>query len=144
MVPELFEPSPISSIAPPGPTVVGLVEITATGAPCIVTVANAGALCTPRLSVTTSENVTVPDVLGTVTATIDVGAPVVTLGLLGDRGVVPAIGGKVIGGTGPIGGPTGGLIGPIGSTGPTTGPFTGPATSPLVSLGDGMSSLHVC
>lgn len=54
----------------------------------MVTVANAGALWTPRLSVTTSEKVTVPEVLGTVTATVDVGAVVVTLGLVGDSGVV--------------------------------------------------------
>jgi hypothetical protein len=57
------------------------------GAPWIVTVAKAGALCTPRLSVTTSENVTVPEVLGTVTETLEVGAVVVTVGLVGESGV---------------------------------------------------------
>jgi len=53
----------------------------------MVTVANAGALCTPRLSVTTSEKVTVPEVLGTVTETLEVGAVVVTVGLVGESGV---------------------------------------------------------
>jgi hypothetical protein len=50
----------------------------------MVTVTKAGALATPRLSVTTSENFTVPTVLGTVTATLDVGAVVVVLGAVGD------------------------------------------------------------
>jgi hypothetical protein len=49
----------------------------------MVTVANAGALSTPRLSVTTSEKVTVPVVLGTVTATLAVGAVVVVDGFDG-------------------------------------------------------------
>jgi hypothetical protein len=59
----------------------------------MVTVAKAGALCTPRLSVTTSENVTVPEVLGTVTDTLEVGAVVVTVGLVGESGVEVVTGG---------------------------------------------------
>jgi hypothetical protein len=58
----------------------------------MVTVAKAGALSTPRLSVTTSENVTVPEVLGTVTKTLEVGAVVVTVGLAGESGVETRIG----------------------------------------------------
>jgi hypothetical protein len=48
-------------------------------------VAKAGALCTPKLSVTTSEKVTVPVVLGTVTATVEFvyGGAVGVVGLAG-------------------------------------------------------------
>lgn len=51
-----------------------------TGTRWMVTVVYAGALFTPRLFVTTSANVTVPEVFGTVTETLDCGAGVVTDG----------------------------------------------------------------
>jgi hypothetical protein len=56
------------------------------------TVAVAGALFTPRLSVTTRENVTFPEVFGTVTDTFEFGAVVVALGL---EGVSSTIAGPV-------------------------------------------------
>jgi hypothetical protein len=61
------EPLPVSVMTPPGPTVVGAAVKTAMGMLWMVTVAVTGALCCPKLSVTTNWNVTVPEVFGTVT-----------------------------------------------------------------------------
>jgi hypothetical protein len=89
----------------------------------MVTVAKAGALDTPRLSVTTSENVTVPEVLGTVTETLEFGAVVVTVGLVGESGVEVEVGpttgvtGPTTGVTGPMIGVTGPMIGDISASG---------------------------
>lgn len=52
------------------------------------TVAKAGWLSRPMLSVTTSEKVTVPEVLGTVTETFDVGAVTVVDGFADDNATV--------------------------------------------------------
>jgi hypothetical protein len=95
-------------------------------------VAKAGALDTPRLSVTTSENVTVPDVLGTVTETLEVGAVVVTVGLAGESGVAVEVGGGVGVGIGVGIGPTG-VTGPmIGVTGPIIGDISASGRFSLV------------
>jgi hypothetical protein len=101
----------------------------------MVTVAKAGVLCTPKLSVTTRENVTVPEVSGTVTETLDVGAEVVIVGFEGESGVESITGfgfgvgvGSVVGigvGTGVTGGVTGSTGEAIGLTGGVTGPTTG-------------------
>ena len=80
MLPEDDEPEPESVMVPFSVTVAGLAVRTAEGGAWMVTVAVAAWLFTPRLSVTTKENVTVPVVLGTVTATLDVGAVVVVEG----------------------------------------------------------------
>jgi hypothetical protein len=110
-----------------------------------VTVVKTGALFTPRLSVTTSEKVTVPEVLGTVTETLEVGAVVVTEGFVGESGVELEMGigtgtGMGVGiGTGCTGigpgctgvgtGCTGvGSIG-VGLTIGVTGPITGAVTA---------------
>jgi hypothetical protein len=62
----------------------------------MVTVAVAGALSTPRLSVTTSEKVTVPEVFGTVTETLEL--VVLVLGLVGDSGTDVVATGVIMGG----------------------------------------------
>ena len=79
----MVDASPASLTAPPAAISFGVAERTATGVPWIVTVTNAGLLCTPRLSVTTSENVTVPEVFGTVTEMLECGAEVDTDGFAG-------------------------------------------------------------
>lgn len=87
----------------------------------MVTVVKTGALLTPRLSVTTREKVTVPDVFGTVTETLEVGAVVVTLGLLGESGVefVTGVGTGIGIGMG-VGIGMGLTMGVTGSIGPVT------------------------
>jgi hypothetical protein len=84
MLPLEVEPAPESVMVPSSATTAGVAASTAVGGPWMVTSAKAAALFWPRLSVTTSENFTDPDTLGTVTSTLEVGAVVVVLGLLGD------------------------------------------------------------
>jgi hypothetical protein len=81
------EALPVSVMTPPGPTVEGVAVKTATGMPWIVTVAVTGALCCPKLSVTTSWNVTVPEVFGTVTGCTGLG---VVIGWPGTMATAPA------------------------------------------------------
>lgn len=115
---------------------------TATGGPWMVTVANAGALCTPRLSVTTSEKVTVPVVLGTVTATLEVGAFVVVDGFDGESATGVPVGAGVGEGVG-VGIGIGVGSGPTGATGPATGPeatgVTGVVVASAGTAGPGVS-----
>jgi hypothetical protein len=82
MLPEEVEPAPESVTVPPAAMVEGVAVRIAVGGACTVTEAMAGALCTPRLSVTTREKVTVPEAFGT--ATEMVGVAVLTLGLAGE------------------------------------------------------------
>jgi hypothetical protein len=85
MVPVDVDPTPERLIAAPGLTTgVGVVRV-ATGVLWMDTVTVEGALTWPRLSVTTSWNVTDPDVLGTVTETLELVVEIE--GLLGDNGV---------------------------------------------------------
>jgi hypothetical protein len=72
MLPEEIEPAPERVMVPPAGIVDGVAESTAVGGAWMFTLAMAGALCTPWLSVTTREKVTVPEVLGTVTETVGV------------------------------------------------------------------------
>lgn len=62
------DPAPDSVIVPLGPTVAGVAASTAVGAAWMVTVWVTGALWVPRLSMTMSWKVTVPEVFATVTA----------------------------------------------------------------------------
>ena len=62
------DPAAESVIAPLGPTVAGVAASTAVGAAWMVTVWVTGALWVPRLSMTMSWKVTVPEVFATVTA----------------------------------------------------------------------------
>ena len=91
------------------------------------TVAKAGGLSTPRLSVTTSEKVTVPEVLGTVTETLDAGAVTIVEGLAGDSATEALTG---TGGTG-IGG---WMMGALGS-GFSDSPDFGNPVGELVGFG---------
>lgn len=83
---------PVRVIAPPSVTVAGVAVNVTVGAAWIVTVANAAALCTPRLSVTISENFTCPVVLGTVTSTLEAVPDTDGLAVVSGVGVAVAAG----------------------------------------------------
>lgn len=136
------EPAPERVIAAPAATGFGVAASFALGAGWMVTVNVAGALCWPRLSVTTSENVTVPDVLGTVTVVVELAVDtgkVVGAGI-GGKGTGIGIGGVGIGlGTIGVGigfGVTGiGTTGVgVGVTGLVTG-VVGVVTTGVVAIG---------
>jgi hypothetical protein len=93
----------------------------------MVTDATAGGLCTPKLSVTSKEKVTTPEVLGTVTKTLDAGAATMVVGVAGVRATVSLTGGG-INGTGEL---------KMGACGSALGAFAGFAASmdELIELG---------
>ena len=124
MVPEDVEVAPESAIGAPAAAGLGAAVILATGGAWMVTVTLAGALCTPRLSVTTSVKVTCPDVLGTDTVMLgeepEMGAfgssgvavepPAVVPTAVVPPPVVPTGAGTMTGAVGTGGGVTGGGV----------------------------------
>jgi hypothetical protein len=113
------EPLPVSVMTPPGPTVEGVAVKTATGMLWIVTVAVTGALCCPKLSVTTNWNVTVPEVFGTVTGCTGLGVVIGWFGTMATAPVAADVAPVVV--PGPAVVTLGEVPGPTGSVAPAVG-----------------------
>ena len=89
------EPAAESVIVPLGPTVAGVAASTAVGAAWMVTVWVTGALWVPRLSMTMSWKVTVPEVFVTVTAWVGELVVMGWPGAIGVGGLRMPIGGMI-------------------------------------------------